>query len=237
MTGGTARSLQSLRRLGSVAARFRAAAPTAQPGNAALLWPVDGNSTGSSDRRTRMRQAAIVLVLVLAAAACSGGGDSSAPEGSGPTRATSGGSPSSSLVPGPGRVTVRVVVPWRTIRAGSSRPARVVVSNATGSDLNLSGCGSPFQVALVRPGISPEVAWLACLQRITIPSGESSYPVTVRATYNSCSGSIPPAAGAVACLPNQGPPPLPTGNYRAKLFQSPTIGPAPSPIEIRVVRR
>ena len=122
----------------------------------------------------------------------------------------------------------RIVLPSKTIPAGSMIPARVIVVNNTGRALNGENCGSPIQVALANDKIVPSVTWLHCLQWFTIPAGESSWPVTVAARYSACGG------GLVPCV-DRHPPALPPGDYRAMLFQSPRIVPRPLPIHVRIV--
>jgi hypothetical protein len=110
---------------------------------------------------------------------------------------------------------------------------RVVVENNTGHAVHVSGCLALFQVALASSKYQPAVAWPLCLQPFTIPIGESSYPATVEASYSECRAGRP--QGAVrACLPNRRPPPLPPGDYHAKLFQMGHIVPVPPAITVRV---
>ena len=130
-------------------------------------------------------------------------------------------------------MSISIELPATTMVAGSTMKGHVVVHNRTGRPLQRTGCGSLFQVALASDTIKPQVLWPACAQRITIPTGTSSYPVQVLGTYNGCSnsgsqGSYP------ACLPDGKLPPLPTGAYRATLFQSSTVAPAPPPIPVQV---
>ena len=97
-------------------------------------------------------------------------------------------------------------------------PGRVVIDNNTGHPIQASGCLFLFQVALTSTTYHPAVAWFLCLQAFTIPAGESSYPVTVQASYNQCSQGRA-HRGIRACLPNGRPPPLPPGACHARLFQ------------------
>ena len=134
----------------------------------------------------------------------------------------------------PALVSVQVKLPSRTMEAGSSMPAHIVVDNRTGHAIHVKGCGSPFQLGLESSSYHPEVAWPACLQILTIAIGKSSYPVTLPASYNGCG---PVAQGSSrACLHGR-PPPLPAGEYRAVLFQSPQIASAPAPIPVLVTPR
>jgi len=121
---------------------------------------------------------------------------------------------------------------------GSQMTARVVVTNNTGHVIHEWGCGSLFQVALTSSSYRPDVAWLTCLQSLTIPVGKTSYAVQVRATYLSCGQGLE-RAGTKPCLRGkQKMPPLPAGHYKAKLFmQVRKLGPAPPAIPVRVTSR
>lgn len=109
----------------------------------------------------------------------------------------------------------------------------VVVENNTGHAIHASGCLTLFQVLLTSSRYRPEVGWLLCLQRFTIPVGESRYPITVSGSYNQCSQGRP-QHGFKSCLPGGRPPPLPPGNYHAKLFQVSDLVQAPPTITVRV---
>jgi hypothetical protein len=117
--------------------------------------------------------------------------------------------------------------------AGSSMSARIVVDNSTGHVVHAVGCLSLFQLALASSSYRPEPAWPACAQKFTIATGDSSYPVTLTASYDACGAG----AGTPACLAGDPMPPLPAGEYRAVLFQSSHIGSAPASIPVRVTPR
>lgn len=112
-------------------------------------------------------------------------------------------------------------------------PVRVVVENNTGRAVHVAGCGTLFQVALTSKSYRPTVAWTTCVQTITIPAGQSSYRLTVRASYSECSQNAR-HDGLRACLPDGQPPPLPPGDYHAKLFQVRHLVPVPAAIMVRV---
>ena len=121
-------------------------------------------------------------------------------------------------------LTARIVLPSRTMTAGSTLKGRVVVRNNTGRAIDTIGCGTLFIIALTSSSYHPDVPWLTCLQRFTIPVGVSSFRITVAATYLACGDLQSPA-----CLPGGGMPPLPAGTYRARLFQrGHLIEPAPT---------
>jgi hypothetical protein len=134
-------------------------------------------------------------------------------------------------------VTARVVLPSTTMTAGSSMSGHVIVENNTGSALHERGCGPYFKVALGNDKIQPVVQWPQSLCPMAIPTGRSSYPVTVSASYLVCSEGQHLAGnpGSEPCLLNPPrPPPLPPGEYEATLVQSSTIVPTPPPIAVRV---
>jgi hypothetical protein len=129
-------------------------------------------------------------------------------------------------------VSARVILPSRHLVAGSTMQATIRVQNDTGSALSVSACGSPFQVALSNDKIQPHLGWLTCGMTFTIPVGKSTYPAIVAGTYVSCGGGGPDPA----CVDGR-PPPLPPGKCQAKLYQSPEIVRAPTPITVQVTRR
>jgi hypothetical protein len=131
-------------------------------------------------------------------------------------------------------VSVQLKLQSQTMEAGSSMPAQIIVDNRTGHALHVKGCGSPFQIGLDSSSYHAEPGWPACLQTLTIATGKSSYRVAIPASYYDCG---PVAQGnSRACLHGR-PPPLPAGEYRAILFQSPQIVSAPAPIPVLVTPR
>jgi len=122
------------------------------------------------------------------------------------------------------------------MRAGASLKGRVILQNNTGHALHANGCGF-FSVALENAHYRPHIAWASCLMRYTFPVGRSSYPVTVAARYLGCTGSKPsgdlPACGISNGHPDI--PSLPTGTYRARLFQITQIAPTPPGVTVQVV--
>ena len=133
-------------------------------------------------------------------------------------------------------VSIRLVLPSRTVMAGSQLAGHVVVVNNTGHPVSRPGCGVLFTIALASSSYHPVVANPNCLQFLTIPPGTSRYRVQVLASYLACSARHA-SGGLKACLPGLKAPPLPPGNYRAKLFfQVRQFAPAPHPIAVRVIR-
>jgi hypothetical protein len=190
-----------------------------------------------------MRRLAVLMLAAMAVAGCSGGGPPSAhPPGAGAPRAAlapAAGSPAQSPAarraahPVPG-LTARVILSGHTITAGSSLRARVVVENRTGHARHVAGCLSLFQVVLTSRRYHPDPAWPDCLQQLTIPAGRSAYRMTVEASYGECTQGSP-SGGLLSCLPGGGMPPLPPGTYRARLFQSVPLIPAPPPVTVHVI--
>jgi hypothetical protein len=108
----------------------------------------------------------------------------------------------------------------------------VLVDNTTGHAIHVSGCGSLFQVLLTSRNYRPAAAWPACLQRFTIPAGQTRYSVTVFASYSQ--GSQGRQDGLGPCLPDLRMPPLRPGTYRAQLYQSSRLVRVPPPVMVMV---
>lgn len=77
--------------------------------------------------------------------------------------------------------------------------AHIIVDNRTGRAIHAKGCGQLFELALGNSSHPALSAWPACLQTLTIATGKSSYPWTIRASYGRCGGV---GAGELACLPH-----------------------------------
>ena len=188
----------------------------------------------SLERQIGMR--ALVVLLALAVAGCASGSYAS---GHAPAAAprhspalVSGHAPAAAPRYPPALVSVQVQVPSRTMEAGSSMLAHIVVDNRTGHAVHASGCGQLFELALGSDSYPAQAGWPACLQPLTIAAGKTSYPWTIRATYDQCGGTGNPPLPA--CLPGGGPPPLPAGMYRVVFFQISNIVASPAPIPVRV---
>jgi hypothetical protein len=164
-----------------------------------------------------------VVLLALAVAGCTSGCHASGHASAAAPRYS------------PALVSVQVMVPSRTMEAGSSMLAHIVVDNRTGHAIHANGCGQLFELALGSDSYPAQAGWPACLQPLTIAAGKTSYPWTIRATYDECGGTGNPPLPA--CLPGGGAPPLPTGMYRVVFFQSSNIVSAPAPIPVRVTPR
>jgi len=133
----------------------------------------------------------------------------------------------------PALVSVQVKLPARTMAAGSSMPAQIIVDNKTGHAIHVNGCGSLFQLALESDTYHPEVGWPLCLQILTIAIGKSTYPVPFTASYLNCGPAAPGHGTTHVCVHGR-PPALPAGEYRVVLFQSHHVVSAPAPIPVTV---
>lgn len=170
-----------------------------------------------------VRGALALIAAGLSCAACAG---SVGPAASGNHRSHPPASPSHRSL------SAWLELPSPTVPAGSSISGRVVVRNLTGRPVPVWGCVL-FEVLLDGNGYRPVPAWPLCLRRFLIPVGESSYPVTVTATYNRCSERPTPSYGT-PCLPGGLPPPLPPGSYRAIVYAGGHRLPVPAPVPVRV---
>ncbi len=129
-------------------------------------------------------------------------------------------------------VTARLILPTRTMPAGSGITAEVLVSNDTGHAIHIAGCLTLFQALLSSRTDRPTVAWLSCVQRLTIPQGQTRYRIPVKASYDSCSEGR--QQGGRRCLPGGDPPPLPPGTYQVRLYQLGHRVQLPPPATVRV---
>ena len=129
-------------------------------------------------------------------------------------------------------LTAHVELKSTSIAAGAAMAGRVVVDNYSGHAAQATGCVSFFQVLLINSEVHASPSWYACAQNFAFPVGESSYPVTISASYGECSNDA--ASGGAPECPG-GSPPLPPGVYQAKLFQTADIAPPPPTITMRVV--
>jgi hypothetical protein len=132
-------------------------------------------------------------------------------------------------------LSAQIVLPSRTMTAGSQMSGRVVVDNNTGHAIHARACDGLFAVTLASRTYHPQAMApaVSCGRTRTIPVGKSSYPVTVLASYLACSADGA-RAGLKACLPGNKRPPLPPGTYHTTLYQASQVVPAPPTITVRV---
>jgi hypothetical protein len=199
-------------------------------------------------RRRSVRRFACVLVAVVAALTLAGCRHSS-----GQARPASP-STATSTTP-PRRVTSRLEVASRTIKAGSAVTVVLVIENDTGKPIPQPVChrSTDWQAYLVGghaisgplPVASGPVANRAMATRCdrtkrpdSVPTGESRLSYTTHATYFECApapDSYPPTP---KCLqPDDEMPPLPPGRYTLTVNESPYVGvPKPQAILAVIVR-
>ena len=129
-------------------------------------------------------------------------------------------------------VTAELALTRTTLRSGQSVTGRIVVQNKAGRAIQVVGCGSIYGVLVVGPNHHPTPSWTLCAQTITIPQGRSTYPVTVMAAYDQCSG--PGSQGEPRCLADGSLPGLPPGRYEAVPVGVADAVPLPAPVAITV---
>lgn len=127
------------------------------------------------------------------------------------------------------RLTGTLVLPASTVRSGEALSGEVVVQNNTGAPIQVPGCGSPYGVKLHNATYSEEPIYPMCLTTFTLPVGESRWPVTIQATYPTCTSSVPPV-GDRACNPDGSIPGLPLGTYHVTV--DPAVGAPGAPDRI-----
>ncbi len=164
-----------------------------------------------------MSASAVVIVMLLAASAAG-------VSGTGRAGASSDG------------ISARIVLPATTVHSGARLNGYVEVLNATGHEVTVIGCFSPFAVALSNRSARSSFAWLDCYEEFVFPVGRSRYSVVVLADYGGCVGdpASPTSKRSVRCESNGDVPDLPTGVYKAKLHQRQRIVPDPLAVEVRV---
>jgi hypothetical protein len=104
-------------------------------------------------------------------------------------------------------------LPSSSVLAGEVLEGEVVVQNDTGEPVDIEGCGSPYQVVLRNAEVQQTANWTNCLQTFTLPVGESRWPVSLSASYNSCTTDT--GSTGRRCGPSGLPPALPIGTYDA----------------------
>lgn len=176
-----------------------------------------GTATGRRSSNLLMRAFAVAIVTLLAASMAAVSESSRA-------GASSDG------------ISARIVLPATTVHSGAVLNGYVEVRNATGREVTVIGCMSPFVVALSNRSAKGEVGWLDCREEFVFPAGHSRYSVMVRADYGGCVGDpVPTSKAIVRCEPNGAVPDLPPGRYRARLYQRQRVAPDPPAVRVRVL--
>jgi hypothetical protein len=170
---------------------------------------------------------AIVIVVM---AACTGGSHrAAAPATSEPVSTSSS---RSSTVEPQAPLSARIQLPATTMKTGTTMQADVVLTNNTGAPVETSAChGGLFLVGLRSDQVESVASFPSCWERMTISTGVSTYPVSLVATYSSCTHDE--TSTAPHCVPT-GMPSLPPGQYQARLYQDHDVVPSPPSIAIEV---
>lgn len=134
-------------------------------------------------------------------------------------------------VPG---TSTRLVLPARTVHAGSTIHGTVVVTNSTGHPIEGVDCRSPFGVELESHRAVSNPPQALCATDFVIPVGRSTYPVDIITTFATCTHEGSSNDPAFPRCEHGRPPNLPNGTYRAYVTSAdPVVSSAP-PVEIRI---
>ena len=189
-----------------------------------------------------VRSTTLVVVLMLAASlgACGGPNVSSPPSTSTPltygkgelrnvycTHAAGKATNCGGLLPPHEGVSDSISLASNSARAGTTIHGDLVVTNSTGSAIDLRdphGCTPGYAVGLTNAALSaanaPGFAAVCGLAALTLPPGTTRFPIDVITTYSGCTNGPTPVDGSDS-LPRcttGGPPRLPSGRYVAVLY-------------------
>jgi hypothetical protein len=132
-------------------------------------------------------------------------------------------------------IVARLNLPSRTIRAGSHLNASITVINRTGRAVDVGGCNFLFQVGWTNKAVTANPNWELCAGSLTIPAGQSTWPVWVGAAYTLCSQDPPGTTWLPQCLPGNRQRPLPPGYYRLTVYGPSDAMRLPPPIKVHVI--
>lgn len=114
------------------------------------------------------------------------------------------------------------------VRAGTTVPGDLVVTNSSGSTIELRdahGCTPGLAVGLTNATLpaadAPGFAAVCGAAAIVLPLGTTMLPIEVTTSYSGCANGPTPAGGRGDRFPrciDGGPPPLPAGRYVAVLY-------------------
>ena len=196
-----------------------------------------------------MRRTAFVLVIVLALAGCSSSSRAAHKTRSTTTRASTS-SPSTTPNATP-TVTANLEMASRTIRAGSEVRVTLVIDNRTGHPIAQPACDSQYawQAYLTNgrdasgplPVATIGITCDGSKSVAVVTVGESRLSFTTHATYSGCAQGTEGDPPTPRCLKSRSGhativPPLPAGQYRIEVTESPYIGvPTPAPLSARIV--
>ena len=133
-----------------------------------------------------------------------------------------------------------VLLAGRTLSAGASTSGYIVINNTSKAPIAVTqGCEGKPDVAVVLS--SPKVPQAAAFAYVKCPDVELApglhrYPVDIRASYQGCFGPGGSGDGLPRCLPapENGPPALPVGRYKAVMATDSSI-PTAKPLPVTVI--
>lgn len=126
----------------------------------------------------------------------------------------------------PQQVLVDVALDRSTVPVGGEVIGTVTVSNASGQPIPVGFCGREFGISLANGRARQSYASTMCLQQEDVPTGTSTYPVSVPTSYLGCVTSQP-GLGVLPCRPDGTPPDLPAGEYQITIHQPSGLDAAP----------
>ena len=133
-----------------------------------------------------------------------------------------------------GAIGAYLDVPDSTVAVGGELRATVVVLNHTGEPVSIVSCGPFFYGAGFESDTvtRTDPLFLTCMgPTLTIPVGESTWPVTATARYSGCGGTgVRPVP---ACVDGR-PPSIPAGEYRLVVSGTDPRAPIPPPVDVTV---
>ena len=133
---------------------------------------------------------------------------------------------------------VTITLDKTAVAAGQDLHGEAVVTNTTSAAIMVKACPSDWlHVGLTNSQVSyePLNSDVLCEPSIRLASGANRFPITVKTTYQACTGPLGEASPQVpACVSDQMPV-LPSGVYQTKVETSGLPGTTPaSPITVTV---
>jgi hypothetical protein len=148
---------------------------------------------------------------------------------------------SAGVAPALPTLSTRLVLPKRTVRAGSPLNGTLIVTSTSERTIDLSAstpnhCAPQFGVSLTNRQFPPSTTFPAvCIPRpFPLHPGKNRFPFTVQTSYAMCAaGDPPPSPEAPRCDQHLRSPPLPVGGYDAVRVGDGTLAlPEPRPVTI-----
>jgi hypothetical protein len=115
-------------------------------------------------------------------------------------------------------VDVTVELPTHQVASGGTITGTLVVVNPSSSPVEVGYCSSMFFGVLRNDTIENPGATTQCLRMDSIAPGRSEFPITLRASYSSCTNAAQASASVPACGPGGSIPGLPAGSYQVKVY-------------------